>query len=255
MIKKMFTVLSGVAFLTLISVSTFAAPGPVFLTFMERYEWHSDVSSIDNPSLYEENSYLYSMVSAFRKLDDNIFGNVFYLNKFDLDDSETASHIGGVSLTHNMTNKWRMSYTYSHNSNPERNVVTSPESRTDRFSFSLGFKLNPGEKTGPKYALRTTFSTGTDFSFGRTLSEKVSMSNDINKRMKYDLSYQFVWGLTDAPDRGIFKSHFANQWLANLTYKLSNTKKISLEYMFLNNLYHGAVTDDNILRLSFFWTL
>jgi len=231
-----------------------AKPGPAVITFMERYEWNSDVRSADPddpPGAYVKTAYLYSLVSAYRKLTDDYFGNVFYMNKYDLDDGETASNAAGVSVTRNLSGKASAICSYSYTSNPQRNVVSSPESTSDRLSFALKYRFNPKEKAGPRYSFKTTYSTGTDFSFGRTLSFKPAADGGLGGDWTYSVSYQFVWGLTDAPERGIYRTQFANQWELDLNYKIDKTQRLSLNYIYLNNLYHGAVTDNNIVRLSY----
>ena len=229
-----------------------SGPGPVVLTFMERVEYHSDTTGVTNA--VGEEAFLYSLISAYRQLDKDVFGNIYYLHKYSLDETDTAANIGGVSLTHNMTGKWKMSYSYSYNSNPERGTVASIVERSDndRLSFSLTHKVNPGRQHKRHYTLKTTYSTGTDFSSSRTLSEKVAVKGPLTGSINYNLSYQFVWGLTDAPQDSIYRSHYANQWSVDLSYKMSKLQRIVLGYLFLDNQYHGARADDNIVRLSYF---
>lgn len=235
-----------------------AKPGPVVVTFMERLEYHSDTSVINEGTgqlEIGEEAYLYSLISAYRKLDKDVFGNLYYIHKYSTEETDTASHIGGISLTHKMTGKWKMNYSYSYNSNPERGSVNYVTEKfdNDRLSFSLTHDANPGKQNKRKYSFKTTYSTNTDFSQNRTLSEKVSMTGMFfSSDWSYDLGYQFVWGLTDNPANGIYRSHFANQWSADLTYKIGKMQRVVLGYMFLNKLYHGATEDDHIVRLSYF---
>ncbi len=239
------------------SVPATAKPGPVVLTYMERVEYHSDTTTINETtgqSEIGEETYLYTLISAYRKLDKDVFGNLYYIHKYSLDDTDTASNIGGVSITHKMTGKWKMNYSYSYTSNPERGSVTYTTERfdNDRLSFSLTHSVNPGKQHNRHYRLKTTYSTNTDFTENRTLSEKVSVDGKFWNRWKYDLSYQFVWGLTDDPAKGIYRSQFANQWSADFSYKINKKQRLVLGYMYLDKQYHGATDDDNLLRLSYF---
>ena len=207
----------------------------------------------------------------YRKLDTNVAGNIFYIHKFDLTDGTVAAHTAGMSIIHDMTGKWRMTYNYMHIINTLRNPVTAPHSVSDRLSFILLHRFNPGEKYRTRYSLYTIYntgsnfnlatpiaydSTGTDFNFGRTLSEKFQVENNITKKLDYDASYAFVWGVrNDDPIRGIYQTQFANQWELNFNYKLIKDTRLVAGYLYLNNLYNGAVANDNIARLSVFKTI
>ncbi len=258
-------------FVALLSATSYAKPGPVLITTMERAEWHSDVISVDPAEpvgTYDSTIYLYTLISAYRKLDKNVSGSLFYIHKFDATDGAVAAHTAGLSVTHDMTGKWRMSYNYLHNINTLRNPITAPHSVTNRLSLVLLYKFNPGEKYKPKFSLYTTFNTGTNFTlanpiqydisganynFGRTMSEKIQMENNISKKLNYEASYSFVWGVRDDdPVRGVYKTQFANQYELNFNYKLRKDLRLTLGDLYLNNLYNGAVTDDNIIRLSVF---
>ena len=260
---KMSKILLLAFFITLVPLTAQAKPGPVIITVMERLETHTDVRRTD--TTIGEETFLYTLLSAYRQLDNNVFGSIYYLHKFSIDDTKTASNIGGVSVTHNWSNKWKMTYSYSYSSNPERsnsyldsiNNTSFNYSDSDRFSFSLNYKLNPVEKVRKRYSFKTTFGTSSDFSNGRTIAEKFTVTDDLTKRTDYTIGYQVIVGLTDDPGRGVYRSHYSNQYSLDFSYKLNKTSKLVLGYFFSDNKYHGAddptgINDDSVFRLSYF---
>ena len=244
------------AFAALILCATASAkPGPVVVTFMERVETHTDaVSATGNIS---GETYMYSLLSLYRKLDEGVFGSVYYLHKASIDDGETVSHIGGLALNGSFTGKWKWDIGYSNTSNPERNVV--PSSDSDRFSAGVAFKLNPGEKARKRYELKTSYSTGTDFSAGQTLSEKLTISDNITKSTSYALAYQFVYGMNETTNAAgvcsVCRGQYANQYYLDITRKMTKKDRLGLGLLFIDNQYNGARSDDGIARLSWFRTI
>ena len=221
----------------------YAKPGPVVVNLMERLEMHSDTTSSQGDISGE--TYSYSMLSLFRKLDTDVFGNIFYIHKYSVNDGDTAGNIGGVSVTRKYTKNTSANFSYSYNSNPQRNVV--PSSDTDRFAISGDYTLNPKSK-GAVHTLTTTYSTGTDFSFGRTIAEKLACRRNVTKRADAIVAYQYVYGLNNS-------EQFTNQYSFDLTYKLNKTAKIALGALYIDNVYTGATTDDSIIRISYLQTL
>jgi len=263
--RSIFTRVFLAAFLlaTVMTVTAAAKPGPVIFTFMERVEYHSDSNRTDGT--IGDETFAYSLFSLYRKLTDNVFGSLYYLNKFSLDDSEIASNISGVSVIHKWTGKWQMTYSYSYSSNPDRttpyllsiNNTQFAYTDSDRLSFALTYKLNPGEKKRKRYTFKTTYGTATDFCNGRTLSQKFSVFDNLTKHTDYTIAYQATFGLTDDADRGIYRSHYSNQWTVDLSYKINKTNRVVLGYQFMDNLYHGSdsvagINDDYVIRLSYF---
>jgi len=254
--KQIFGMAAVAASALVIACGTaFAKPGPVVVTFMERFESHSDaVSSQGNIS---GETYMYSLLSFYRKLDTGTNGSVYYLHKASVDDGETVSHIYGGDINGDITGKWKYDLGYSHTSNPQRNVV--PSNDNDRFSAGVTFKYNPGEKAKKRYDLKTTYSTGTDFSSGTTLSWKLSASDKITKNTTYNVAYQFVWGLSESTNAAgicsVCKEQYANQYYLDLTHKMTKKSRLGLGYLFIDNQYNGARGDDGIVRLSWFRTI
>mgnify|MGYP005865673159 CR=1 FL=1 len=233
-----------------------AKPGPVVLTFMERVESQSDAISSSATRDASGETFLYSMISAFRKLDNDVTGNLYYLNKYSIDDGANASHIWGLNIARTLTNKWKVDLSFSHSSSPQRNTV--PSSDSDRFSFGVTYKVNPLEKIRPRYTLKTTYSTGTDFSEGRTLSQKASMADSLSKAWSYNLGYTFVWGLNENGTT-LFKEHYTNQYQGDLTYKIDRKQRVTIGVLYLQQLYHSANaanrSDSNMLtRVSYFYS-
>lgn len=234
-----------------------AKPGPTSITFMERVESQKDASS-STRNLSGE-TFLYSMVTFVRKLDTDVNGSAYYMNKFSIDDGNTASHIYGLSVTRTFTPKWKMDVGYSHSSNPRRNVIASSDS--DRFSLGLGYAYNPGEKVRTKYDYKMTYSTGTDFSQGRTMSHKIGAADTLTKHWAWNTSYTFVHGL-QAKGTAIKREHYSNQYALDLTFKMNKKERIAVGYMYLQNLFQAVATspttvanDNTLLRLSYFYTL
>ncbi|MEW6203077.1 MAG: hypothetical protein AB1546_13955 [bacterium] len=241
MMRRMF-----LCFVILVLSSTLSAakPGPVVFTLMERFEGHSDTpSSIRDVS---GETYAYTMLSLFRKLDEDVFGNIFYINKLSLDDGETAGNIGGISVTKKHSKHLSMNYSYSYTSNPERNVV--PSSDTDRFSIAANYTINPNTMSAPSYSILTTYSTGTDFSYGRTIAEKFTVKDKFSKKSDYAVAYQYVYGLNNS-------EQFTNQYSLDLNFNITKLDRISFGYLFIDNIYSGAAYDDNIVRLSYYRTI
>ena len=249
--KLMFAAAAMCAGLVLAALPAMAQPGPVALTFMERVEAQTDASSSTGNVSGE--TFLYSMVSAFRKLDKDVTGNLYYLNKYSIDDGANASHIWGVNIARSFSSKWKGDLSYSHSSNPQRNTL--PSSDSDRFSFGLTFKVNPMEKVRPRYTLKTTYSTGTDFSQGRTLSQKIDVVDDITGKWSYDIGYTFVWGLND-DGVNLFKEHYTNQYQADFTFKIDKKQRVTLGYLYLDQLFHAArnLGDNQLIRASYFYS-
>lgn len=234
-----------------------AKPGRTAISVMERVETHT--RAIDATPLHNASgeTYLYSLVSAFRKLDTGVYGNIYYMNKRSIDDRTNLGHIFGVDVAADLTGKWKYDIGYSHNASPKRDTI--PFNGSDRFAAGLTFKWNPNEKTRMKWEAKTTYSTGTDFSEGRTLSEKISVSNNITKTLNYNAGYTFVWGLTRTTDTqgicSICREQYANQYNFDLNYKMTKKDKLSFGFFFLKNLYKGAKADDMIFRLTYLRTV
>ena len=234
-------------------------PGPVVLTFMERVETQSDAPDTSAARNINGESYVYSLLSAYRRLggNGNVSGSVYAMNKYSIDDGKSASYIYGIDIVDKLTGKWTGDMGYSYTTNPQINAV--PSTVNSRWAFSLDFKINPMERFRRKWDLKTSYNTATDFSAGRTLSEKLTVARNVSKRWSYVLAYQYVWGLqettTAAGTCGICREQYANQYYADLNFKASKKDRIGLGYLFLKNLYNGARSDDSIARLSYYRTL
>ena len=246
-------------------------PGKVALTFMERVESQSD-SGAENGDVSPE-TYLYSMISAYRKLDTKVAGSIFYMNKWSLDNDQKISDIFGISLTRELTGKWKGDMGYTGSMNQKRDTSTFPIevdqfTISRRFSFGLEFKINPGEKKRKRYTTKTTFGTGSDFGTGTTLAQKIDVKDDISKRWSYTATYQFVWGLseTNVGATNICSTcseHYNNQYQLDVKFKMNKQHSVTLGYMFLKNLFNAAARpnrwghstgDNQFFRLSYNYT-
>ena len=133
---------------------------------------------------------------------------------------------------------------YSHTSNPERGVtVISPENNRDRFLIPVIYNFNPEDKGKTQFSATTAFSTVTDFGEQQTLSVKPAVKLPISKNTQADAAYNFTYGLSE-------NEQYANQWSANLHHRLSRTTKLSLGYLYIDNVYENNQGDDSMFRLS-----
>jgi hypothetical protein len=249
MVKRIVTMMFAVLVMAFcISGQAFAQPGPTVVTLMERAEWNSDVMYNNE---YKDTVFAYTLLSASRELDKGVFGNVYYMNKYDVTNSGVASNMGGVGLTQTLTKKTSMTYSYSYNSNPARELISPQERTNDRFSFAFNYALNPKEKVKPRYSLKTTYGTGTNFRDGETISEKLTIENKLRGNWSYAGSYQLVWGLSKGYESlGVYSEQYGNQFEFDLNCKLDKTTRFNLGVLYLNNLYNGATTDNTIIRMG-----
>jgi hypothetical protein len=257
-----------------VPVLSLAKPGPVILTGMERAEWHSSVIDPTRPTpLYGDAGFMYTLISAYRKLDTNVAGTLYYINRYDLrqnleDGLGQSTNIFGVGVSQDITGKLHANYNYSHSATPGQDPVTGPKAISNRLSLSVIYKFNPGPANKFRYSLNTTYNTGTKFSladpvvfdptdnilnFGRSISEKFEIESNITKKFSCDAAYTFIGSVRENdPARGFYKEQIANQLELNLNFQVAKETRVVLGYMYLNNLYNGAFDDDKIIRLSVF---
>lgn len=222
-----------------------AKPGPVKVSYMQRFETHSKVAD-QNGTDYSGESFSYSSISLFRELQKGTFGSLFYLNKYSIDDEEVVSNIGGATIIHMFSKRLTGTFGYTYSSNPERATVVNAGavSDKDRFSISGIYKFNPDKKHGPVFSLTSSYSTVTDWNEQSSLSEKIEAKfPNIGQKVEGSMSYTYSYSLKQ-------DEQLTNQFLANLSYKVSKKTKITAGVLFIDNVYTFNQGDDTVLRLT-----
>lgn len=228
----------------------YGKPGPVKFSTMYRFENHSKIA--DSAGNYGNESFSYFMLSVFRELDKNVIGNVFYLNRYSFDDEEFVSHVGGLSLIRIFNPHVVGSLGYTYSSSPEISYYNAAagllESNTaasrDRVMASVIYNFNPDEKRRPKFSLTTTFSSVTNIAEQETLMEKIGVKFPaISQRIEGDLGYTFAYSLNNT-------DQLTNQISGSLTYKYSNTTKLSLGAIYIDNVYENNQGDDTVVQFT-----
>jgi hypothetical protein len=247
--------------LSLACATATAKPGPVSAGFMERFESHSKAPNADfisgRSAVYGSDLYLYSILYLARKLDTGITGIVTYIHKYALNDNDTLTHIGNVTIQQDVTRHWKNTYAYSYVSNPQRAVTGRIIGRTASNWFNIGseFNSNPKGKTKKTRKAGLTYNSATDFANSQTLTSKLSYRSRLTKRTDWELTYQLIYGLKSDAARGLNREVYANQYFLNLDRKLTKNNKLQLTYLYVNNQYNGELGDDSVVRLSWVHTM
>jgi len=216
--------------------------GPVKITTVTGVESHGNISDAEGG--FSGETYLIFVATSHRELQKGVIGSVYYYNRHSLDEGDTATHAGGVSVIRIFGPHAVGIFGYSHTSNPGRGVtMLSPENDRDRFLGSLIYNFNPEDRGKTQYSVTATYSTVTDFGEQQVLSVKPAVKLPVSRNLDADAAYAFVYGLSE-------NDQYANQWSANLHYRLSKKTKISLGYMLIDNVYENNPGDDDIFRLS-----
>jgi len=226
-------------------------PGPVKFTMMTRLETHT--KTFDGLDSLSGETYGYESLSMYRELQQNTFGSLMYIMKYSFDREDDVSHIGGVNVIHVFSPYVVASLGYTHSSNPNTNEfnwntgdVMELEEDRDRLSLSVIWKLNPHGTRGPKFSLTTGFSTVTDWNEQRTFSEKLQVDfPNISNRISGMTSYTFTYSLNES-------DQLTNQFLGRLSYKYSDTTRMDLEGLFLDNVFENNRGDDSVFRMSLY---
>lgn len=265
MLRKMGKVMFVALMISVICCGTlYAKPGPTKLMVMTRFEGHTDTAT-NNPSAKKNNkadfsgeTYGYQMFSATRLLDKNVLGNLFYLYRYSFDTGKSASNIAGLNIIKIYTPRLNATLGYSFVANNERNAATTTTnlcdgagadrfcySDSDSLSLNLNYALsNPKKKSGPSYSISGNWSLPTNFGgAGTRVSVKPAVKIPLTKRMDTNLSYQYVYDVKNT-------DQVNNQYTLNLNYQINKKEKLTLEYLFIDNMTTG-IEDDNVGRLSY----
>ncbi len=210
---------------------TFGAP--IYHT-MIRLESHSD----------KQNTFLYNLVSVTWQTQPTIYHNISLINRYDLTEKEEDGCMFIWNIIRMFNNNFSGTIGYSFTNKPRRKG--SDKWDKDRLSLSINFQ--------PKIAdivnlnLTTSFDTNTDWSEGRTLSQKIGSIFNFNDALSGALSYTYAHSFN-------FNGHLYNQYSLLWNYKLNKKIKISAEYCLVDNTYSYAdgtsPESDSIFRLSF----
>jgi len=220
-------------------------PGPVKISGMFRFESHSSVYNALSGDFSGE-TFGYTMLAASREIGKNVVGSLFYLNRYSFDDSDFVSHIGGVTLMKIFSPNITGTFGYTYTSDPSRGTLFTflDKNDRDRFMSSLIYTFNPSEKTGPRYSAITSFSSTTDLGEQQSLSEKLGVKFPVvSKRLEADLSYNFTYSLKE-------NDQLTNQFSGVLTYKHSDSTKLSIGVLFIDNVYEFNQGDDTVVQFS-----
>lgn len=218
---------------------------PTRISLMSRYETHSNVN--DGKGGFSGESYQYHMISVSKRLEGHVYGNVYYLNRYSLDDGSMITHAGGVNIIRALSPKSIFSLGYAYTSDPSRGTVTQAvRNDRDRFLFYYIHTMNPEEKIKPVYRLTTAFSTITNIGEQQAISEIVSVHfPKIARGLEADLSYNFGYSLRE-------NEQLTNQYAGQLTYQITEKTKVSLGALYVDNVYTNNPGDDKVLHLSLY---
>jgi hypothetical protein len=218
-------------------------PGPVKFSLMNIFETHSMMS--DSYGGFSGETVNTLMLTGYRELQKNVVGSIYYINRYDFDRKGFITHGGGASLIR-VFNPYligMIGYTYTSNT-PNSGAFYIPRDDKDRMMVSVIYKVNPSVKHGPMYSLTTGYGSLTDLTEQQTFSEKAAVKIPINSgKSDVGLAYNFTYGLSDS-------EHYTNQWSMNLNHKISNTTKVSLSFLYIENLFAGSPGDDKVVRLA-----
>ncbi len=205
-------------------------------------ESHSKVRGIDGE--FGGETYVNTMLSLSRKLQKDVYGNIYYLHSYSVDDGDTAKHAAGANVTRILNKHLLWSVSYSFTDSPERGVVvTFPESDNDRFSTNLVYTFNPEEKEGVRYISTTRLSTVSNFSDQQAVSEKIAMRAPLSRRFDGELSYRFSYSLDNS-------EQLTNQFGGKLKYKWTKRNRLALDVLFIDNVYENNAGDDTMVLFS-----
>jgi len=219
--------------------------GPVKISYMARVESHTKIADVNGN--FGGESYAYNMISVVRKLDENVIGNIYYLNQYSLDKSRFSTHIGGASLINVFSSKWIGTLGYSYSSNPEEIRTLIPFENQDKFSMYLLYNINP---KAPKYkfTLLSGYTAVTALNRQRGLSERLDVTFPVfSEKYTGNVGYTYTY-VFDKNTNGDRFGHLANQYSANLSYALCKNSKLVLGYIFIDKQFDSP--DDQVAQLS-----
>ncbi|MEW6201189.1 MAG: hypothetical protein AB1546_04390 [bacterium] len=219
------------------------AAKPAKITQMELYETHNDDTNVAGGSA---DDFIYSMVSVTKELQPHIVGNMFYMHRYDIDESTRNADIFGASYRRYFkTYNFALSYYFNDQNDLDRDA--------DRFVLGLeNILLKPRKNSSVR--LLSSYTTQTDWATGVTLSEKLSYDFPVSKRTSSKLAYTYGYNLNES-------DQLYNQYNAALNYSLNKNSLVSLEFLFVDKVYSfliGGINvepdDDSVLRLSVMYT-
>jgi len=233
--RKSIPVLLAVAMILMAAIPAAAQSRASHLHSITNLEFHSQSG---------ENDYLVQGFAFTKLLKENYTGIVTYLNKYDLDDNQTGTHIANVSLNNNRSKRLNLLYSYAYYSNPENLGAGTARYDTDRFLFLLRYKFI--DRKNHTLSTYTSFTTATDFSARRSVNEKLKYSVNATERLNVALSGQYSYNFNESDN--IFN-------LYALEFKYALCKKAHLNFGYTLVDYQAAgIDDDDIFKIGIFWT-
>lgn len=250
MIRPAMALLCAVFIIVALAAAPAAADksGGINLALMSRLETHTNI--YDGVSDFSGETFVYHMISGYGKLTDRLLGSMYYINKYSLDDSEFASHIGGLSLIHPFNRKTIGVLGYSHTSNPSRGVtIVRPSTDRDRFNTAIIYNFTMYDEILTQYTSTTSFSTVTDFGAQQALSQKFEAKfPDVMDRTSGALGYTYVYSFKET-------EQLTNQLSGKLSYSLNEKTKLTFGMLFIDNTYTNNQGDDTVMRVSLNYSL
>jgi hypothetical protein len=216
-----------------------AQMGPPVLQSVLRIETHSDSNNPDD--------YVYKMISLSRQLEGGVIGNVFYVYKHNLEESNSGGHIAGVNIIKMFSDETMFMFGYSYNKTDERSLGAD---NYDKDRWVLGLHYFPiKDERGNRLTLSSVYNTQTDWSESRAIdfgiAYKAVFSDDWSARM----GYKYTHGL------GAVDTHLLNQWNIDFSWKLNKLMTLDFGYLFVDKVFSvpapGAQPeDDNVFRMG-----
>jgi len=214
---------------------------PTVVNYMVMFEAHDDDEQDDD-------DYMYGMISATRKYENDMYGTLYYMRKENLDtDSHHANILGANAMwvTQQKT-IYSVGYTYTDEH------YSSSYDRDER-AWNLGLSLLL--KTQQHYYYRVGgFWTDRRADHGyrhRTYGPKIRGYYQLDENKTGKLAYTGTYSST-------YNAHLANQYSAALTRHYTDGK-LTFEYTHIDKRYTTPAVgvysdDDNVFRISYLHT-
>lgn len=205
-------------------------------------ETHSKVRGVTGE--FGGETFFNNMLSLSRKLQEGVYGNIYYMHSYSADEGDTTRHSAGANVTRILSRHLLWTISYSFTDSPERGaIVTTPDIDNDRFSTQFSYTFNPEDKNGTRYISTTRFSTVSSFGEQQTMSEKLALKTPLSKRLDGELSYRYTYSFDES-------DQITNQFGGKLRYKWTNSKRLGLDVLFIDNVYDNNPGDDTMVIFS-----
>lgn len=220
---------AGIMFLFMFSTGASAKKDSVTLHHLTKYETHTQTGNSD---------FLYNGIFMVKKLQPGYTAFLSYLNKYDVDNELTDSHIANVTVSNARSKRLSLMYSYTNSTQPA-NAVTRPTGNdSDRWLFLVNYALKQDKKM--KLSLVSSFTTATDFSDSRSINEKLKLSFNLTETWSAAISAQYSYNMN-------IEDNLFNLYTAELSRRLSKTTKFTISYLFVD-MQTDVIEDDDIFQ-------